>query len=101
MAESRGGKEDMRLKKSYERVFKEGTEYVNSQMFEKYLSSRQLKVKQKSNNIAGLQIADLVAHPSFRATLARKNRQSLPTNFGGDIALILEKKKYDRIMQTY
>jgi hypothetical protein len=96
MAESRGGKEDIRLKRSYERVFQEGTEYVDSQMFEKYLSSRQLKVKQKSNNIAGLQIADLVAHPSFRATLARKNRQSLSSNFGGDIALILENKKYYR-----
>ena len=96
MAESRGGKEDIRLKRSYERVFKEGTEYVDSQMFEKYLSSRQLKVKQKSNNIAGLQVADLIAHPSFRATLARKNRQSLSSNFGGDIALILENKKYYR-----
>jgi len=96
MAESRGGKEDMRLKKSYERVIREGTEYMNSQMFEKCLTSRQLKVKQKSNNIAGLQIADLVAHPSFKATSARQNRQSLSLNFGGSIALILEKKKYYR-----
>ena len=96
MAESRGGKEDMRLKRSYERVFKEGTEYVNCQVFENYLTSRHLKVKQKSNNIAGLQIADLVAHPSFKATLARKNRQGLPKNFGGKIAHILEKKKYYR-----
>jgi len=96
MAESRGGKEDMRLKRSYERVFKEGTEYVTFQTFDKYLTSRQLKVKQKSNNIAGLQIADLVAHPSFKATLARRNKRSLPSNFGGRIAYILEKKKYYR-----
>jgi len=96
MAESRGGKEDMRLKKSYRRVFEEGTEYVSSEMFESYLTSRELKVKQKSNNIAGLQIADLIAHPSFKSTLARKNRQSLPSNYGGKIALILEKKKYYR-----
>lgn len=96
MAESRGGKEDMRLKRSYERVFNEGTEYVASETFEEYLTSRQLKVKQKNNNIAGLQIADLVAHPSYRATLARKNKQSLPSNFGGKIALILEKEKYYR-----
>jgi hypothetical protein len=96
MAESRGGKEDMRLKRSYEKVFEEGTEYLNSQTFEEYLTSRQLKVKQKSNNIAGLQIADLVAHPSLKATLARKNRQGLPSNFGREIALILEKRKYHR-----
>lgn len=96
MAESRGGKEDMRLKRSYERVFGEGTEYIDSQEFEKHLTSRQLKVKQKSNNIAGLQIADLIAHPSFKATIARKNRQSLSSTFGGRIALILEEKKYYR-----
>lgn len=96
MAESRGGKEDMRLKKSYQRVFSEGTEYVASEAFEKYMTSRQLKVKQKSNNIIGLQLADLIAHPSFRATLARKNKQGLPSNFGGKIAHILEDKKYYR-----
>jgi len=52
--------------------------------FGRFLTSRQLKVKQKTNNVAGLQIADLVAHPSYRATLARKNKQSLPLNFGGE-----------------
>lgn len=96
LAESRGGKEDMRLKRSYQQVFSEGTEYMASETFEEYLTSRQLKVKQKSNNIPGLQLADLVAHPSFKATLARKNKQSLPSNFGGKIADILEAKKYYR-----
>lgn len=96
MAESRGGKEDMRLKRSYERVLKEGTEYVGSETFENYLTSHRLKVKQKNNNIAGLQIADLLAHPSFTATVARKNKQSLPANFGGRIAGILEESKYYR-----
>ena len=94
MAESRGGKEDMRLKASYKRVYNEGSEYVAVEKFATFLTSRQLKVKQKSNNIAGLQIADLVAHPSYKATLARKNKQSLPSNFGGKIARILEKEKY-------
>ena len=96
MAESRGGKEDMRLKASYRRVFHEGTEYVDAEAFTRYLTSRQLKVKQKSNNIAGLQIADLLAHPSYRSTLARKNKQSLPSDFGGKIARLLEKEKYYR-----
>ena len=96
MAESRGGKEDIRLKRSYKRVFDEGTEHVSSEMFRNYMTSCELKVKQKSSNIAGLQFADLVAHPSFKATLARKNRQSLPSNYGGRIALILENKKYYR-----
>ena len=86
----------MRLKASYRRVYNEGTEYEAVEEFGRFLTSRQLKVKQKTNNVAGLQIADLVAHPSYRATLARKNKQSLPLNFGGEIAQILEKEKYYR-----
>jgi hypothetical protein len=100
MAESRGGKEDMRLKASYEKIYAEGTEYVGSEIFQRCLTSRKLKVKQKSNNILGLQIADLVAHPSYKATLARKNRQSLSRDFGSRIAEILEKKKYYRNSKT-
>lgn len=96
MAESRGGKEDRRLKKSYARLYEDGTEYVKPGMFAKYLTSKQLKVKPKSNNIAGLQIADLIAHPSFKATKARREKKPLPDNFGGAIAVILEQNKYHR-----
>lgn len=96
MAESRGGKEDMRLKCSFERIYEQGTGYVSAELFAERLTSRQLKVKNKSNNIAGLQLADLIAHPSFKATLARRQNQSLPQNFGGQIAGILERCKYNR-----
>lgn len=96
MAESRGGKEDKRLKASFERIYVQGTDYMKPDQFAACLTSRQLKVKTKSNNIAGLQIADLIAHPSYRATLARRNGQALPTNFGGEVARILEESKYNR-----
>src|SRR5712691_9673111 len=89
MAESRGGKEDRRLKDSYERVYDSGSAFVARQEFAAHLSSRQLKVKSKSNNIAGLQLADLIAHPSYKATLARQTGQNLAANFGGQIAAIL------------
>lgn len=96
MAESRGGKEDLRLKDSFERVYSKGSDFMSPDVFTAYLTSRQLKVKPKSNNIAGLQLADLIAHPSFRATLARKEKKALPKNFGGKIAGILESGKYHR-----
>lgn len=96
MAESRGGKEDRRLKASFERVYDSGSSYVERQVFAARLTSRQLKVKAKSNNIAGLQLADVIAHPSFRATLARHEQAPLAANFGGRIAAILENGKYDR-----
>jgi hypothetical protein len=54
MAESRGGKEDRRLKDSFERVYDRGSNYLARQEFVRHLTSRQLKVKAKSNNIAGL-----------------------------------------------
>lgn len=96
LAESRGGKEDRRLKKSFERVYENGSPYLDRQEFHARLTSRQLKVKNKANNIAGLQIADVIAHPSYRATLARVNQHELAENFGGKIAEILEESKYDR-----
>ena len=99
MAESRGGKEDRRLKNSFERVYDQGSNFLPRQEFVRHLTSRQLKVKAKSNNIAGLQLADLIAHPSYRATLARKSGQPLASNFGGMIASILEQSKYDRDAQ--
>ena len=92
MAESRGGNEDRRLKDSFERICEQGTEYVRPDEFARWLTSKQLKVKAKNNNIAGLQIA----HPSFKATVARHAGHALPDNFGGEIAKILEDHKYYR-----
>ena len=96
MSESRGGKEDRRLKDSFERVFEQGSDFVPPDQFRARLTSRQLKVKSKANNIAGLQLADLMAHASFRAPLARREGRPLPANFGGRIAAILEADKYHR-----
>jgi hypothetical protein len=66
MIESRGGKEDMRLKKSFENLLENGTQYLKPQELKATFTSKQLKVKPKSANIAGLQLADLIAHPIRR-----------------------------------
>ncbi len=58
MAESRGGKEDRRLKTSFHRLWEKGTEYRTPEEFQKVLTSCHLKVKSKSNNVSGLQLAD-------------------------------------------
>ncbi len=96
MAESRGGKEDTRLKRSFERIYSDGTEFVAPALIQAQLTSKQLKVKLKSANIAGLQLADLIAHPSYRAVCCYHSRQALSDNFGGKIAAILEQSKYYR-----
>jgi hypothetical protein len=63
MAESRGGVEDRLLKESYQYVFARGVWVTPSSFFQAALTSGELKLKQKSANIAGLQLADLLGHP--------------------------------------
>lgn len=96
MAESRGGREDRRLKESFSRIWNEGTRYVPATQFASRLTSKQLKVKTKANNIAGLQLADLLAHPSFKYVLSRHQRIAQPQTFGAKIARILVESKYLR-----
>ena len=69
MFESRGGKEDMRLKESYRKIFAEGTDYIKAADIDETLTSRELKIKPKSANISGLQLADLLAYPARRFAL--------------------------------
>lgn len=96
MAESRGGKEDMRLKDSFHRLWEHGTDYVEPEQFQNFLTSGQLKVKSKSNNIAGLQLADLLAHPSRNEML--DEQKLLVGNLAPFAKQVIEvlTEKYDR-----
>jgi hypothetical protein len=97
LAESRGGREDRRLKDSFARLWERGTDYMEAAQFQQALTSKQLKVKTKANNIAGLQVADLIAHPSRSEILAEHglfNRQIAP--FAQQIIEILQ-TKYDTL----
>jgi len=59
------------------------------------LTSKQLKVKPKILNISGLQIADLIAHPSRRDILIEFNLKKKKREvFGDKIIDILREKKY-------
>ena len=72
LVESRGGKEDQKLIKSYSLLYKTGTNFIDSAHLQSRFTSKELKVKPKSANIAGLQIADLIAYPSRREILKEK-----------------------------
>jgi len=96
MAESRGGKEDTRLKAEFERIFVSGTANVPHAEFVARFTSSQLKVRPKKANVTGLQLADLIAHPSYAAMKALRAGRARPDNFGGRGAGILELSKYRR-----
>jgi hypothetical protein len=66
MFESRGGKEDARLKTSFKRIMTNGTNNLNPTDLLNHFTSKELKIKPKSANISGLQIADILAHPARR-----------------------------------
>ncbi len=95
LAESRGGKEDRRLKESFTKLFLNGTDYVEPERIQKVLSSKQLKVKPKKNNIAGLQIADILAHPSRNEILCENNIKGIRiAPFAKIIIQVLQDKYY-------
>lgn len=97
LAESRGGKADRRLKNSFEKLGVNGTSYVESQQFQQALTSRQLKVKPKLNNIAGLQLADLLAHPSRNEILHEQGLlHGKIAPFARRVIAILQRKYYQR-----
>ncbi len=70
LAESRGRKEDRELQGAYDNVLARGTNFLSAQQFSEVLTSRKLKIKKKEHNIAGLQVADLLAFPSKVDVLA-------------------------------
>lgn len=97
MVESRGAKEDMRLKKSFRTILESGTHNISSEDLQSHLTSLELKVKSKQSNIAGLQIADLIAHPARRWCF--KNLYNIVDNkytFGDRIIDILVSSKFFR-----
>lgn len=95
MAESRGGKEDRKLKDSFSRLWKDGTEYITPERFQKVLTSMQLKVKPKTNNISGLQIADIIAHPSRTEILLENGKRDIQlAPFAKKVVAILAEKYY-------
>lgn len=94
MAEARGGAEDRRLKEEFTRVYDQGSAYVAPDEFVARLTSRQIKLRRKEHNVAGLQLADVLAHPALRGAQARRAGGSLPATFGGRLIAILENGKY-------
>lgn len=79
VAESRGGQEDKQLKREYWRLYNEGTFYRRPEFFKHVLTSRQLKLKPKSANLAGLQLADLLVYPARQDVLAEFGRVPAPS----------------------
>jgi hypothetical protein len=93
MAESRGREEDLQLKQAYRRVYESGTLFFDYRHHRRVLTTRDLKLQPKRANIAGLQLADLLAHPVRQACLLEK--QLVPDTgdvFGKEVFRVVQGK---------
>jgi len=102
MVESRGGNEDMKLKDSYSRLYRNGSDYIPAELWQSHMTSKELKVKSKKDNISGLQLADLLAYPSRRQIL-QENCLVTPDRetFSDQIAELLDQEKYLRSFRKH
>lgn len=96
MAESRGGTEDKRLKTAYGRLYESGTYFHDAEFFQRVLTSKRLKVKPKLANIAGLQVADLLAYPCKQEILVNESRIDDPGDVFGRRVWRCVSAKYNR-----
>lgn len=96
MAESRGKTEDTALKEAYSKMHKFGARYMPRVAVQKALTSCELKLKPKAHNVAGLQLADLLANPVTRDVLVDYRRL---TGSGGAFTermIAVVRAKYNR-----
>lgn len=95
MPESRQGK-DALLQKEYDRIRKDGTQYVKADRIASALRGSKLKFRTKAHNIAGLQLCDMLAHPSHIYVRDRMGHKVALGPFARIVCEILVQSKYDR-----
>jgi hypothetical protein len=96
MAESREKKDNKQLSKAYRYLYKNGTDNISAALFQQWLSSKEIKIKRKTDNIAGLQLADLIANPSCRELICARTKTSMTAEFSKKVVEILYRRKYCR-----
>ncbi len=98
MAESRGGNEDAKLKAAYRQFYECGGRFLKPEKVQRLLTSKELKLKPKSANIAGLQLADILAQPVKQKILHAQQLISVPsTGFGSELFGAAELKFNTRV----
>jgi len=97
MGESRGI-EDLELKKEYRAIWQDGTmQKPDPSLFQTRLTSKEIKIKPKSSNIPGLQIADLLAYPLREKLLFDKG---IRNNYTGNFNETVYKSVADKIRKN-
>lgn len=96
MPEGRRGKKDVLLQKAFDDVLARGTYFVSAMRIQERIWSRTLKMRYKPDNIAGLQLCDLLAHPSHIYIRTRMKHSVTMGAFCKVVTELLVDRKYDR-----
>jgi hypothetical protein len=99
MGEARNPTHDAQLRRAFRYFYKNGTT-VRPEIIQTRLTSGELRLELKKANLAGLQIADLLAHPAHRTYKFTKLGQAVPDDYGAFLAEILYRCIYDRNPQN-
>ncbi len=96
MPEARRGKKDKALQDEYLRFWSNGTRFRTSDLVQQRLKAKSLKFRTKSDNVAGLQLCDLLAHASHFHVRERQGHDVELGPFSTRVREILVHSKYDR-----
>ena len=96
MPEGRMGKKDALLQEAYREFREKGNYYYNPAQIRHRIPSDNLKFRYKRDNIAGQQLADLIAHPSHISILEERGFNVVVGEFGKKVEEVLLATKYDR-----
>lgn len=96
MPEARGKHQDKALQDEFTRVLEHGTSYVSAGRIRDHIPSKNLKFRTKKDNVAGLQLCDLLAHPSHYAIRYNLKHPVELGDFAQRVATILVEAKYNR-----
>lgn len=81
--ESRGGREDADLRRAYQGLRTIGDKWSSGEEYCRVFPSEAMIIKKKSQNIAGLQIVDLIAYGQTLETIAKGNAPLPTRGIGG------------------
>lgn len=96
MPEARGRNQDQALQSEFEDLKLNGTRYASKELVQYRIPSTSLKFRTKRENIAGLQLCDLLAHPSHYTIRHNMNHPVELGPFAKRVSDILRAQKYDR-----
>jgi hypothetical protein len=93
MGESRGKAEDQQLKFAYSNLYSNGCKYQRAPFYQQRFTSKEIKLQPKIKNVAGLQLADLLAHPAkMRSLCSRQIPDAQESEFGKLVADLFWRK---------